>query len=74
MKMRPEAGILRGVDHDRLADRRDHALGGGRVGRRIFAAEHQVLAKRELGLPAAFEQIGIEVEDVGLVVHCAPGM
>ena len=67
-----QARILRGVDHLRFADSGDHALGDRGVGRRLLATQVQVFAKRELRLPSALEDTGVEGEYVGLVVHFAP--
>src|SRR5262249_17125910 len=67
-----EARILCGVDHLGLADRSHHPLGGGGIGHGLIATEREVLAQRQLGLPAPFEHAAVEVEYVRLIVHCTP--
>ena len=43
-----QARVLRGVDQLRLADRRDHPLGGGGVHHRVVAAPEQVILQQHL--------------------------
>jgi hypothetical protein len=65
----PEARILGAVHELRLADGRDHALGGAGVQRSIAAAAIQILAQRHPVLLVALICLGIEVEDVVLRRH-----
>ena len=65
----PETRILGAIHELRLADRRDHALGGAGVHRRVGTAAVQILAQRHLVLLVALVCLSIEVEDVVLRRH-----
>ena len=67
-----EPGILARVDHHRLADRPQHALGGARIVRRVVGAFAQILLKREFDLSPVFVQPGIEPENPFIEFHLSP--
>ena len=70
---------MAGVDDLRLADRRQHALGGARVKRRIVGAGTQVVLKRVLHLAAILVEPRVESENSvirpqhrAIRSHCSP--
>jgi hypothetical protein len=67
-----ESRIAGGVDDLRLADRRDHPLGGVGVRRRALATEVQVVPKREFGLFSAVEERRVQIKNVKMLVHPLP--
>ena len=60
----PEALILAGVDDGRLADRRDHALGGRRIHRGIVAAGLEIVGQPRRFFPLAGISLREETEHI----------
>ena len=54
-----ESRVLRGIDHLRLADRGEQALGRGRVHHRVVAAGFKILGKRHLRFAMRLEASGV---------------
>ncbi len=57
-----EARIVAGVDHFRLADRGEHALGRAGISQRLARTAFEIVLERHLGLFLAVVQLGKETK------------
>jgi len=64
-----EARILAGVDHDRLADGLQEALGGARIKRRVVRAGPEIVLQRVFHLAPVFIQARVNSEDAFVESH-----
>ena len=68
-----EARVLAGIDHRRLADRAQHALGSAGIVRRIVGAFPQIVLEGKLGLPPVVVQPRVKSKNAVIVEsHVTP--